>query len=67
MQRIGIKYGHHKKLAARPATGKKLKENRWCGRHQYYIDVDACRARAKNEALCRQCLGSWQQLLLPFL
>ncbi|MDA8123840.1 MAG: hypothetical protein M0009_01450 [Deltaproteobacteria bacterium] len=41
-------------------------ENRWCERHGYVIDVDACRARAEQRSHCRRCLARWQQLPLPF-
>lgn len=41
-------------------------ENRWCERHGYFIDVDACRARALQKLYCGRCLMHWRQLTLPF-
>ncbi|MBU2053532.1 MAG: hypothetical protein KJ936_13410 [Proteobacteria bacterium] len=41
-------------------------ENRWCERHGYFIDMDACRARARRRRFCGRCLARWRQLSLPF-
>jgi hypothetical protein len=41
-------------------------ENRWCERHGYFIDVEACRARAIKRHICGRCLARWRQLSLPF-
>ncbi|MCX5819172.1 MAG: hypothetical protein NT047_04600 [Deltaproteobacteria bacterium] len=46
----------------RPQTA----ENRWCERHGYFIDVEACRARARQRQICGRCLARWRQLSLPF-
>lgn len=41
-------------------------ENRWCERHGYFIDVEACKARARQKRSCGRCLARWRQLSLPF-
>ena len=46
--------------------GQRVTENRWCEKHGYVIDVDACRARALLKRSCGICLSHWQQLSLPF-
>jgi hypothetical protein len=46
--------------------GHTTAENRWCEKHGYFIDVDACRARALQKRSCGICLARWRQLPLPF-
>jgi hypothetical protein len=41
------------------------RENRWCEKHGYFVDFEACSARAKNKSFCRRCLWKWRQLPLP--
>jgi hypothetical protein len=41
------------------------KEHRWCDRHHYFIDLDACEARADQSPRCRRCIHQWNQLCLP--
>lgn len=41
-------------------------ENRWCEKHGYFIDADACRARAEQRKDCRRCFSDGRQLSLPF-
>jgi hypothetical protein len=41
-------------------------ENRWCERQGYFIDVEACGARARHRRICGRCLARWRQLSLPF-
>jgi hypothetical protein len=45
---------------------RRSSENRWCEKHGYIIDVNACRVRALNRRYCGRCLMRWQQLSLPF-
>jgi hypothetical protein len=45
----------------------KSRENRWCGRRGYFIDLAACEARAKTRSYCRRCIARWQQLSFPFM
>jgi hypothetical protein len=45
---------------------QRVTENRWCEQHGYFIDVDACRARALQRLYCGRCLVRWRQLPLPF-
>ena len=45
---------------------RRTTENRWCERHGYFIDVDACQARALERVYCGRCLVRWRQLPLPF-
>lgn len=42
------------------------REIRWCDRHGYFIDIEACKARALRIAFCGRCLWKWRQLPLPF-
>jgi hypothetical protein len=51
-----------KPLPERPRTT----EDRWCERHGYFIDVEACKARARQRQTCGRCLARWRQLSLPF-
>ena len=39
---------------------------RWCERHGYFIDIEACKARALRISSCGRCLWKWRQLPLPF-
>jgi hypothetical protein len=43
------------------------KENRWCARHGYFIDLPACEARAKTRRSCGRCIARWQQLSFSFM
>jgi hypothetical protein len=43
------------------------RENRWCARHGYFIDLTACEARAKTRTSCGRCIARWQQLSFPFM
>jgi hypothetical protein len=49
-----------------PVSEQQTTENRWCEKHGYLIDVDACRARALQRRYCGLCLARWRQLPLPF-
>jgi len=42
------------------------RENRWCDRRGYFLDLAACEARADRQAACRRCLRDWRQLSFPF-
>lgn len=48
-----------------PAVGPKPRETRWCERHGYVIDIDACRSRARKNPRCRRCYSRWRQIPLP--
>lgn len=43
------------------------RENRWCEKHGYFIDVEACGARARSNDSCAKCLCRWRQLTFPFM
>jgi hypothetical protein len=43
------------------------RENRWCARHGYFIDLTACEARAKTRRSCGRCIARWQQLSFSFM
>jgi hypothetical protein len=43
------------------------RENRWCERHGYFIDLNACEARAKTRRSCARCIARWLQLSFPFM
>jgi hypothetical protein len=42
------------------------RENNWCKKYGYFIDLDACRARSLNRPVCRRCYKSLLQLSLSF-
>lgn len=50
----------------RQATAS-LRENRWCRRRSYFIDLIACEARAKTMRACGRCLAKWRQLSFSFM
>lgn len=43
------------------------RQSRWCERHGYFIDLDACEARAKTRLSCGRCIARWRQLSFPFM
>jgi hypothetical protein len=45
---------------------KPYRENVWCAKYGYFIDLDACRARSLQQKNCRRCFASLIQLPLPF-
>jgi hypothetical protein len=45
---------------------KQLRENVWCTKYGYFIDLDACRARSMQQKTCRRCFASLIQVPLPF-
>jgi hypothetical protein len=45
---------------------KPHRENVWCKKYSYYIDLDACRARSRQQKSCRRCYASLIQVPLPF-
>ncbi|MCX5846663.1 MAG: hypothetical protein NTW12_09975 [Deltaproteobacteria bacterium] len=47
-------------------AAKNPRESRWCEKYGYFIDTDACQARANTRSRCRRCIANWQQLTLPF-
>jgi hypothetical protein len=46
--------------------GSPNRDIRWCERHGYFIDIEACKARAVRITFCGRCLWKWRQLPLPF-
>jgi hypothetical protein len=48
------------------ATEKQSRENVWCAKYSYFIDLEACRARARQQKSCRRCYASLIQVPLPF-
>jgi len=46
---------------------KQCRENVWCEKYGYFIDLDACRARSRKRKTCRRCFASLLQVPLPFL
>jgi len=48
-----------------PETKTPRRENRWCEKHGYCIDLEACMARSADRPQCRRCLMRWRQLSLP--
>jgi hypothetical protein len=53
--------GHSSNAYAQPG-----RENNWCEKYGYFIDLDACQARSMNRPVCRRCYKSLLQLSLPF-
>jgi len=47
------------------AEDRKPRETRWCEKHGYSIDIEACRARARKNIRCRRCHSRWRQIPLP--
>jgi hypothetical protein len=45
---------------------KPSRENVWCAKYGYFIDLDACRARSLQQKTCRHCFASLIQVPLPF-
>jgi hypothetical protein len=45
---------------------KQSRENVWCAKYGYFIDLDACRARSLQQKNCRRCLACLIQMPLPF-
>ncbi|KQC08510.1 MAG: hypothetical protein APR62_04645 [Smithella sp. SDB] len=45
---------------------KTHRENVWCKKYGYFIDLDACRARSLQNKTCRRCFASLIQVPLPF-
>ncbi|MEN6423616.1 MAG: hypothetical protein ABFD76_16885 [Smithella sp.] len=48
------------------AREKPHRENVWCTKYGYFIDLDACRARSLQQKTCRRCYASLIQVPLPF-
>jgi hypothetical protein len=48
------------------AKEKQGRENVWCAKYGYFIDLDACRARSLQQKNCRRCFASLIQVPLPF-
>ncbi len=42
------------------------RENVWCARYGYFIDLEACRARSYSRGACRRCFKVLLQVPLPF-
>jgi hypothetical protein len=49
-----------------PLGEKQHREHVWCTKYGYFIDLDACRARALQQKHCRRCYASLIQMPLPF-
>jgi hypothetical protein len=45
---------------------KQSRENVWCAKYGYFIDLDACHARSLQRKTCRRCYASLLQVPLPF-
>jgi hypothetical protein len=48
------------------ASGKAGRENNWCTKYGYFIDLDACESRSFGRPVCRRCYKYLLQLSLPF-
>jgi hypothetical protein len=47
-------------------SGERQRENVWCEKFAYFIDLEACKVRSLNRSACRRCYKSLIQLSLPF-
>jgi hypothetical protein len=59
----------HNQLAAGgdlSSEEKQCRENVWCVKYGYFIDLDACRARSLQQKNCRRCFAYLIQVPLPF-
>lgn len=53
--------------AGKLLPAKKIgRDNVWCDKFGYYIDLDACQARSYQKSVCRRCYASLLQTSLPF-
>jgi hypothetical protein len=43
------------------------RENRWCERYGYFIDLTACESRARIRRSCGLCIARWRQLRFEFM
>jgi hypothetical protein len=59
---------HHNLSSGRDLSDHKKpqRENIWCAKYGYFIDLDACRARSLQQKTCRRCYASLIQVPLPF-
>jgi hypothetical protein len=54
-------------VAAEILPVKKIgRENVWCDKFSYFIDLNACEARSYQKSVCRRCFATLIQLSLPF-
>ncbi|MDP2855233.1 MAG: hypothetical protein Q8O28_13415 [Smithellaceae bacterium] len=49
-----------------PPAQKNGRDNIWCDKFSYFIDLDACSARSYQKSVCRRCYASLLQVPLPF-
>jgi hypothetical protein len=49
-----------------PPAQKNGRDNIWCDKFGYFIDLDACSARSYQKRVCRRCYASLLQVPLPF-
>ncbi|MEE9911816.1 MAG: hypothetical protein K4571_08835 [Deltaproteobacteria bacterium] len=49
-----------------PSMRKAGRDNIWCVKFGYFIDLDACQARSYQKRVCRRCYASLLQVPLPF-
>ncbi|MEN6468428.1 MAG: hypothetical protein ABFD45_05700 [Smithella sp.] len=49
-----------------PSAQKIGRNNVWCNKFGYFIDLDACQARSYQKSVCRRCYASLLQVPLPF-
>jgi hypothetical protein len=64
-----MKNTDHRKITARVvpvSVQKTCRDNVWCEKFGYFIDLDACRARSFQKKACRLCFSTRIQLSLPF-
>jgi hypothetical protein len=58
---------HHNAHAEQCSPAQKhTRDNVWCDKFGYFIDLDACQARSYQKSVCRRCYASLLQTSLPF-
>ncbi|MBA4397227.1 MAG: hypothetical protein C0394_07585 [Syntrophus sp. (in: bacteria)] len=62
-----ISLGHDRHDPDKGSLEASVRENRWCERHSYFIDLTACESRAKTRPSCARCIARWRQLCFPFM
>ncbi|MGP8004812.1 MAG: hypothetical protein ACLPSL_13560 [Smithella sp.] len=61
-----ISHNHLDTVGDISAKEKPCRENVWCAKYGYFIDLDACRARSRQQKSCRRCYASLIQVPLSF-
>jgi hypothetical protein len=61
-----VVHQNHADAAQLPLAQKIGRDNVWCDKFGYFIDLEACQARSYQRKVCRRCYASLLQVPLPF-